>query len=480
MATAGSGALRPRNKEKGERIRAERKAERKAARDLKKAQRRRPWLFSETAYAARQAANARNAQQHREAKAKAEHQWTLKATPRVVKPVVKKPKKVKKSKTKNDAVVPTKDDVEDAEPRSGTNGRLSTALAEDDAEIAALEKKLGMRKKKKKAAEPSAHDALEDLLGASDDDIDEDSREHGKKRKRPEDDEWLRSKRRKAEGGDDLDDGATSDDADNDSADDDQWSSIDESEDQDSEQEAATASSEGSQSDDDDDSASEAQSDKAAVPKKQRENPYLPPTVSSSKGKQAQYVPPPLRASTASEKDDLIRLRRQSQGLLNRLSEANLVSIVSQVEQLYRTFPRQHVTSALVDLLIGLVADPSTLSDTFLILHAAFVAALYKVVGMDFGAHFLQRLVEAFDRVYGSSDRSADDKDDTTSREGARECINLMAVLSELYNLQVVGTTLMFDYIRTFLDHISEVNTELLLKIMRSEHPPPIVENATS
>ena len=99
-----------------------------------------------------------------------------------------------------------------------------------------------------------------------------------------------------------------------------------------------------------------------------------------------------------------------------------------------------------------------------MVLHAGLIAALYKVLGVDFGAHVVQRLVEEFDKHYESTKHLGE--------AAGKECANLVAMVSELYNFQVVGCTLMFDLVRLFLREISEVNTELLLKVVRSKSPP--------
>jgi nucleolar MIF4G domain-containing protein 1 len=151
------------------------------------------------------------------------------------------------------------------------------------------------------------------------------------------------------------------------------------------------------------------------------------------------------------------------QGHLNKLSEANLLSILSEIEQLYQAYPRQNVTSTLVDLLLGLICDPSTLSEAFINLHAGFIAAIYKVMGMDFGAQIVQRVVEQLDGAYEEHRRSS------TSETASKEMGNLVTLISHLYNLHVIGCGLMFDYIRLFLTEINELNTELLLKIIKSE-----------
>src|SRR5690606_33707589 len=152
----------------------------------------------------------------------------------------------------------------------------------------------------------------------------------------------------------------------------------------------------------------------------------------------------------------------QVQGLVNRLSEANMLNIVSEVENIYRTNARANVNKVLSDILIAMTCDASSLLDTFMILHAGFITAIYKIIGTDFGAHFVQTMVEKFDTYYETTQK---DKPETNGKQ----CINLMSLMSEFYNFQMVGAVLIFDYMRLFLSDITELNTELLLKIIRSK-----------
>jgi nucleolar MIF4G domain-containing protein 1 len=202
----------------------------------------------------------------------------------------------------------------------------------------------------------------------------------------------------------------------------------------------------------------EDEDEKEPVQKKTRENPYVAPVTKSTST--SKYIPPSMRAAAEGSSEADVRLRRQAQGLLNKLSEANLISILNDVEKLYRENPRQSVTSTLTSLLLTLVADPSPLQDTFIILHAGFIAGLYKVLGMDFGAIIIQTLVQIFDQ-------SADERGPFTGKEQ----LNLMSFLAQLYNFHVIGSNLVFDYIRLFLQEITETNTELLLRIIRSKFP---------
>ncbi|KKK16999.1 hypothetical protein P175DRAFT_0521001 [Aspergillus ochraceoroseus IBT 24754] len=347
---------------------------------------------------------------------------------------------LKKTKTGQVSDSGSDDDDDDDEAaaeasRKHISKTVKEKLDQDDAEIAALEKKLGL-KKGKKLSKAFAEDGLDELLGELDDDA---SADEGRKRKR-EADEWLRNKRRKAQG---LEPESESEESGSDLGSDEDMEDFDDDEDLD-----------GLDGDEDEDE------DEDKPEPKKRENPYVAPAPAASEDRPAKYIPPSLRAKSNSESESLTRLRRQAQGHLNKLSEANLVSILAEFEKLYREYPRQNVTSTLISLLFGLICERSALQDTFIVLHAGFIAAVYKVMGMDFGAEIIQKIVETFDA--GGDERG--------KFEG-KETINLISLLTQLYNFHVIGSTLVFDYIRLFLQDINEENTELLLKVIRNSGP---------
>ncbi|KAJ5124375.1 uncharacterized protein N7515_008200 [Penicillium bovifimosum] len=325
---------------------------------------------------------------------------------------------------------------------------VKSKLAQDDAEIAALEKKLGLKKggKLPKAFEEDGLDDLLGDLGGGGGDISEDE---SKKRKREADD-WLRSKRQKAKSMQaqqpDNDDSHSAEDLD---LDEEIFGSGDDDE-----------AVEGSDFDGFD-------QEETKEPKK-KENPYIAPVTKAEPTAQ-KYIPPSLRARSDPESESLTRLKRQAQGQLNKLSEANMLSIVAEFEKLYRDYPRQHVTSTLISLLMGLICERAVLQDTFLILHAGFIAALYKLLGMDFGAEVIQTIVETLDA----------DGDERGKFQG-KEAINLVSLLSQLYNFHVIGSSLIFDYVRLYVKDITETNTELLLKVIRNSGPQLRLDDPSS
>jgi nucleolar MIF4G domain-containing protein 1 len=100
------------------------------------------------------------------------------------------------------------------------------------------------------------------------------------------------------------------------------------------------------------------------------------------------YIPPQLR--NRSEKGDqpseaLVQLSRQIKGLLNRISEQNIATILQSVGELFQKHKRHDLTSALAKFIIDGVSSHSSLLDSFVVIYAAFVSGLHKIVGLEFG-----------------------------------------------------------------------------------------------
>ncbi|CAF9927705.1 MAG: hypothetical protein GOMPHAMPRED_004475 [Gomphillus americanus] len=315
--------------------------------------------------------------------------------------------------------------------------KVREKLAEDDAEISMLERKLGL-KRKKKLPKSFDEDGLGDLLVEINDSSDGDKREghQSKKFSLSKDEEaWLKSKRYKAAFGDVN---ASSNQADSMDV-----SDLDE---------AIGGDHSGSSNSESDFTGFEEEKLEQGTVLKKRENPYVAPQTTTGE----KYVPPSLRKLASRDTNGLDQMQRQVKGILNRLSEAKILSIVSEIEKMYRENPRQHVTTTLLDILFPLICDPSPLQDTFMILHGGFVAALYKTIGAEFGAQVIQRVVEEYDRI-----------SEIESDMRGKRLPNLMTFLAELYNFHVIGSPLIYDFIRGLTADLSEDNAELLLRLAR-------------
>lgn len=345
-------------------------------------------------------------------------------------------------------------------------------LAEDDAEIAFLEKKLGL-KGKKGLSKAFKDEGLDELLNGLDKESDDE--DTSEKRKRDEGNEWLAQKRRKAGSQGELEDEGS-----NRSSDEGSFMSLenmafdeegdDETQNEDEEELDEDDDFGGFDSDSGADSQDNTQTSPSPPRKRVRENPYVAP-VSSSNLAATKYVPPSLRKPSSADSEVLTRLRRQLQGLVNRLTETNLISILGDIEKMYRDNARQHITSILIELLLTSVCEPTALPDTLIILPAGFIAAVYKIIGTDFGAQVIEKVAELFADHYSQAAKLGNSGPDAATSDSRKETSNLITLLAELYNFQVVGSNLMFDYVRLFLSTLSELNAELLLKLIRTSGP---------
>ncbi|KAF9050784.1 hypothetical protein BDZ89DRAFT_977686 [Hymenopellis radicata] len=190
-------------------------------------------------------------------------------------------------------------------------------------------------------------------------------------------------------------------------------------------------------------------------------------TSEDASAKTTTYVPPHLRnKDTTEDSEEQVKLRRNLKGLLNRMSEQNLASILDSVEELYRKHRRNDVTSTITSLIIDGISAHSLLLDSYVVLHAAFIASLHKILGLEFAANFVQNVVSSYETHYAAlEDESAPTGDDPKGKE----CSNLVVLLAELYNFQVISCILVFDIVRGLLnDELTEFNVELLLKFMRT------------
>ena len=323
-------------------------------------------------------------------------------------------------------------------------------LAEDDAAIEALEGALGL-KGKTRLPKSFEDDGLDELL----DDVEDasnDDETRSKKRKRQEAQEWLSRKRSKAQRPESLEASKNSE------------SFSSESED---EEKLLSGS---------DKSWSPIYSDRASLdpdfqgPEKpmikgavHRENPYVAPTTDRFSS-QPKYRPPSLRDRKDTLREDTQYLRRQIKGFLNRLSTSNLPSIVAEFGKLYQNGSRHQVSACILEMFLEILSDPATLQDSFIILHCGFLAALYKTLGTDFGAQAIESFYGNFSGLYVEQEAKLVDKTESTEKR----LLNLVHTFAELYNFHIIASNLIFDLIRLFLKTSSELNTELLLKLLRN------------
>jgi nucleolar MIF4G domain-containing protein 1 len=150
------------------------------------------------------------------------------------------------------------------------------------------------------------------------------------------------------------------------------------------------------------------------------------------------------------------------------------------------------------ELVINLVSDRANLLDSFVILYAALLAALYKVKGLEFGmsdilidwwfriaegrltsisanltigAHVVQTLVLKYKTLVDQLQGTAAEEE-----QAGKQPLNMLTLIAELYNFQVISCRLIYDLIRGFIENIVPQGTEVtgvefpvegLLKVLR-------------
>ncbi|BEI81480.1 hypothetical protein CcaverHIS002_0206400 [Cutaneotrichosporon cavernicola] len=189
------------------------------------------------------------------------------------------------------------------------------------------------------------------------------------------------------------------------------------------------------------------------------------------------YVPPHLRAAMLAEKAagdgaraaERAKLERKAQGLLNKLSEVNIESILTEVEKLFGEYSRNDVTATLTNQIILMIGSKTNLLDSFVVLYATLVGALHRVVGLEFGAHFVQTLVNKYNDEFA---RTAPTSTSADGDDAAKEAFNLLTLIAELFNAGVIGSQLVYDLVRGFIGEgegelMSERGVEGLLKILK-------------
>ncbi|KID92532.1 nuclear protein [Metarhizium guizhouense ARSEF 977] len=342
------------------------------------------------------------------------------------------------------------DTTSNTRKRGGLSKIHLEKLAQDDAEIEDFERKLGIKKGRRSLPQAFKEDGLEELIGETGEDI-AGSEDDMKKRKSVYDD-WLSSKRRKTESrpvskpvSDSLSRIRSAPTRDMTESVSPEASDIDES------------------GIDEDDATIGLDSDQKAFEsykQPQRENPYIAPTNGAVAAK---YVPLARRhENTESEKHAQPRLQRQVRGLINRLTDANLIWIVQSVEELYQSNARAEVTDILTDAILSQLRKQESLPDQFFVLIGGFSAAVYKITGSSFGSHLVRNIVKEFGEYYG---QAADH--DSSQQALKKEPSNFLTFLTQLYVFEVVSCKIVFDYMEILLDNLSELNVELLLRVCR-------------
>lgn len=114
------------------------------------------------------------------------------------------------------------------------------------------------------------------------------------------------------------------------------------------------------------------------------------------------------------------------------------------------------------------------IGEGLVVVYAALVCAVGKMVGLEFWAGVIGLSVKSLDEARKKFNEDAGEEGGFEGRGGSKEAENLVAFLSEIYNFGVVACVLIYDLTKSFvLDGVGmgELETELLVKVVKSEPP---------
>uniref|UniRef100_A0A8C9FKQ7 Nucleolar MIF4G domain-containing protein 1 n=1 Tax=Pavo cristatus TaxID=9049 RepID=A0A8C9FKQ7_PAVCR len=171
------------------------------------------------------------------------------------------------------------------------------------------------------------------------------------------------------------------------------------------------------------------------------------------------YIPPQVRKAQEAlddkKREELGRLKKVVNGLINRLSEPNLSSISGQLEELYMANSRKDMNETLTGILMNACVTAVAMPARLMMEHVLLVSVLHHTVGTEVGAHFLEAVVKKFDELSRSD------------AEG-KECENLLALIAHLYNFHVVHCLLIFDILKKLVSSFTEKDIELILFLLKN------------
>lgn len=117
---------------------------------------------------------------------------------------------------------------------------------------------------------------------------------------------------------------------------------------------------------------------------------------SDASTKDGKYIPPHVRARLAAESGEdpkklekLNRLKKQLKGWLNRLSEANMYKIVTDIDNLYMQNSRYDMNLTLTSLIFESLVSNALAPERMVLEHMLLIAALHANVGSEVGGFCL-------------------------------------------------------------------------------------------
>lgn len=204
---------------------------------------------------------------------------------------------------------------------------------------------------------------------------------------------------------------------------------------------------------------------------------------------QKKYVPPHQRKQQEQQQSQSANLRvikRSLNNLFNRLSGDTLISVAQSIAELYSSNPAADVNECVWSIVMTTCISRPTLMTGMAPVFIGCLAGVHVQTSdtVQIGGHMLEQTVSSLWKVLQQErGRSSNDGDDDSTLRNDKEASNLVLTLCYLYNFGIAHSSLIYDVVRDFIKHFTEMDVELVLIILshsghslRSDDPSSLKE----
>ena len=173
------------------------------------------------------------------------------------------------------------------------------------------------------------------------------------------------------------------------------------------------------------------------------------------------YVPPHLRAQQSNTAND--QLIHSIHGLLNKLGDSNIESILLDIHKLYTQHSRHGVNTILCNTILHNLNNSTQLLTPLCVLYSAIITELHMVHGVTTGSLFIENIVLKFiELTKQSSSNTHDELSD-------KSVSNILLLISYMFNFTLVNAVFITDIINYILSSNQSIEStvEYILVILQ-------------
>jgi nucleolar MIF4G domain-containing protein 1 len=220
---------------------------------------------------------------------------------------------------------------------------------------------------------------------------------------------------------------------------------------------------------------------------------YLPPHLRNQRGDATtptdEYDGDLNSHAVAADPETITLIHRQINNALNRLSDQTLESVSKSIALIYSTYPFRDVNDCLWKNIQSACISPHMIMSGLVPLYIGAIAGVHWLGGdgIQIGGCLVEwsvtNLFDSLKMGRGYRDNSAKHVDEEEHTKINKEASNLILIVCYLYNYGVIHCTLIYDLVRDFIRNFSEIDVEGLLIILshcgqqlRSDDPTALRE----